>query len=226
MKAVILAGGQGKKLSPLTNDKPKALVEVGGRPIIEWQISWLSSHGIRKFVVCVNYMKEKFFGVIGSGFRFGVKVYYSVEDEPLGTGGALKNAEGLLRNEQGFIVVNGDIITNLNPTILSESRSVGVISLVPLRSSYGVVEVSDNGIVRGFVEKPQLDYWVNAGVYYFRPEIFDYLPERGDLEKTIFPELAGKNLLKAVKFKGVFWKAIDTQKDIEEVEKELMQLIH
>jgi len=226
MKAVILAGGQGKKLSPLTNDKPKALVEVGGRPIIEWQISWLSSHGIRKFVVCANYMKEKFFGVIGSGSRFGVKVYYSVEDEPLGTGGALKNAEGLLRNEHGFIVVNSNIITNLNPMMLSESRSVGVISLVPLRSSYGVVEVSDNGIVKGFVEKPQLDYWVNAGVYYFRLEIFDYLPERGDLEKTIFPGLAGKNLLKGVKFKGVFWKAIDTQKDIEEVEKELAQLIH
>jgi mannose-1-phosphate guanylyltransferase len=71
--------------------------------------------------------------------------------------------------------------------------------LVPLRSSYDVVEILDNGIVRGFVEEPQLDYWVNAGVYYFRSEIFDYHPERGDLEKTIFPELAGKNLLKGVK---------------------------
>jgi NDP-sugar pyrophosphorylase family protein len=77
--------------------------------------------------------------------------------------------------------------------------------------------------VRGFLEKPQLDYWINAGVYYFKPEIFQYLPEKGDLEKTTFPELAKKNMLKAVKFKDVFWRAIDTQKDLEEVEKELLQ---
>jgi mannose-1-phosphate guanylyltransferase len=223
MKAVILAGGHGKRLRPLTQDRPKALVEVGGRPIIEWQIRWLSSHGVKEFVVCAGYMKEKFFSVIGSGSKLGVKVYYSVEDEPLGTGGALKNAEGLLMNESGFLTVNGDIITSLNPTALVEQGSVGVVSLVPLKSPYGVVELLDNGLVKGFLEKPQLDYWVNAGVYYFKPEIFQYLPEKGDLEKTTFPELAKKNMLKAVKFKDVFWRAIDTQKDVEEVEKELLQ---
>jgi NDP-sugar pyrophosphorylase family protein len=118
------------------------------------------------------------------------------------------------------------ITYSLDPTILFSDSSVGVISLVPLKSSCGVVEVSDNGLVKGFVEKPQLDYWVNAGVYYFRPEVFDYLPEKGDLERTTFPELARKSLLKAVKFKDVFWKAIDTQKDIEEVEKELVRPSH
>jgi NDP-sugar pyrophosphorylase family protein len=105
-----------------------------------------------------------FFDAIGSGSRFGVKGYYSVEDEPLGTGGALKNAEGLLANEHGFLTVNSDIITDLNHTILSEGSSIGVISPVPLKSPCGVVEVSDNVLVKGFVEKPQLDYWVNAGV--------------------------------------------------------------
>jgi NDP-sugar pyrophosphorylase family protein len=168
-------------------------------------------------------MREKFFSVIGSGSKLGVKVYYSVEDEPLGTGGTLKNAEGLLMNESGFLTVNGDIITSLKPTALAEQGSVGVISLVPLKSPYGVVELSDNGLVKGFLEKPQLDYWINAGVYYFKPEIFHYLPEKGDLEKTTFPELAKKNTLKAVKFRDVFWRAIDTQKDVEEVEKELLQ---
>jgi len=82
------------------------------------------------------------------------------------------------------------ITYSLDPTILFSGSSVGVISLVPLKSSCGVVEVSDNGLVKGFVEKPQLDYWVNAGVYYFRPEVFNYLPEKGDLERTTFPELA------------------------------------
>jgi NDP-sugar pyrophosphorylase family protein len=82
MKAVILAGGHGKRLRPLTQDRPKALVEVGGRPIVEWQIRWLSSYGVKEFVVCAGYMKEKFFSVIGSGTKLGVKVYYSVEDEP------------------------------------------------------------------------------------------------------------------------------------------------
>jgi NDP-sugar pyrophosphorylase family protein len=152
MKAVILAGGHGNRLRPLTQDRPKALVEVGGKPIIEWQIRWLSSYGVKEFVVCAGYMKEKFFSVIGSGSKLGVKVYYSVEDEPLGTGGALKNTEGLLMNESGFLTVNGDIITSLNPTVLVEQGSVGVVSLVPLKSPYGVEELSDNGLVKGFLE--------------------------------------------------------------------------
>jgi NDP-sugar pyrophosphorylase family protein len=152
MKAVILAGGHGKRLRPLTQDRPKTLVEVGDRPIIEWQIRWLSSHGVKEFVVCAGYMKEKFFSVIGSGSKLGVKVYYSVEDEPLGTGGALKNAEGLLMNESGFLTVNGDIITSLNPTALVEQSSVGVVSLVTLKSPFGVVDLSDNCVVKGFLE--------------------------------------------------------------------------
>jgi NDP-sugar pyrophosphorylase family protein len=87
MKAVILAGGHGKRLRPLTQDRPKALVDVGGKPIVEWQIRWLSSYGVKEFVVCAGYMKEKFFSVIGSGSKLGVKVYYSVEDEPLANEG-------------------------------------------------------------------------------------------------------------------------------------------
>jgi NDP-sugar pyrophosphorylase family protein len=223
MKAAILAGGQGKRLRPLTNDRPKSLIEVGGRPIIEWQIRWLSRYGVKEFIVCAGYLRERFLDTIGSGARLGVRVYYSIEDEPLGTGGALRNAEGLLRYESGFICINGDILTDLDPTALVEMHggdAVGVIGLVPLKSPYGIVEESE-GVVRGFMEKPQLDHWINAGVYYLTSRIFDYLPQRGDLEKDTFPNLAGRGLLRAAKFRDAFWRSIDTYKDIEEVEKEL-----
>jgi NDP-sugar pyrophosphorylase family protein len=228
LKAVILAGGYGKRLRPLTDSRPKALVEISGKPIIEWQINWLIAYGIREFIICAGYMKEKFLETIGSGSKYGVKIYYSIEDEPLGTGGALKNTEGLLKNEEGFLALNGDIITNLNPIelIKNNNETTGTIALVPLKSPYGIVEITDTNFIKNFIEKPQLDYWINAGVYYFKPEIFNYLPEKGDIERTTFPELAKMSKLNAVKFRNVFWKSIDTQKDIEEVEKEILQIKH
>lgn len=229
MKAVILAGGYGKRLRPLTDNRPKALVEVGGRPIIEWQINWLMNHNIKEFIVCAGYMKEKFLEIIGSGSKFGAKIYYSIEDEPLGTGGALKNTAALLENEEGFLTINGDIITNLNPLDLIKNMTneiIGTIALVPLKSPYGIVETTNDGYIKNFIEKPQLDYWINAGVYYFKPSIFKYLPDKGDIERTTFPELAKINKLNAVKFKNVIWRSIDTQKDIEEIEKEILQVEH
>ncbi|MEM4343432.1 MAG: nucleotidyltransferase family protein, partial [Candidatus Caldarchaeum sp.] len=97
MKAVLLAGGYGKRLKPLTETTPKPLLEVSGKPILVWQIEWLKKLGVREFIVCAGYLREKIIEALGSGGRLGVKVGYSVEDEPLGTGGALKNAEHLLK---------------------------------------------------------------------------------------------------------------------------------
>src|ERR1044072_3553834 len=133
MKAVILAGGFGKRLRPLTDQKPKPMIEVLSVPIIEWQIKWLRKYGINEFVVCVGYMKEQIIDHIGSGSRLGVKVGYAVEEEPLGTGGALKNAEGLLSGQKEFFMVNGDILTNLDPNKLRDGGSVHALALVPLR---------------------------------------------------------------------------------------------
>ncbi|UNQ73117.1 nucleotidyltransferase family protein [Infirmifilum sp. NZ] len=224
LKAVILAGGLGKRLRPLTNDRPKPLVEVAGRPIVVWQVEWLRRQGVSTFIMCVGHLKEKFLEIVGNGSRLGVKVYYSVEEEPLGTGGALKNAEPLLKGEDVFVVVNGDVLTNLDVSRLVEKArgAVGSIALVPLPSPYGVVE-TDGEVARSFVEKPLLrEYWINAGVYAFTPRVFEYLPERGDIEREAFPRVAREGLLRAVKYDSVAWKSIDTHKDIEEAEKSVI----
>jgi mannose-1-phosphate guanylyltransferase len=222
LKAVILAGGFGKRLKPLTDSKPKPLIEVGGMPIIEWQINWLKKNDIKEVIVCTGYLKESVINHIGSGKKFGVRVGYSVEEKALGTGGALKNAETLLNNDH-FIMLNGDIITNLDPSYLVRSLEegiLGVIASVPLRSPYGILELSGD-YVKGFREKPQLpDFWINAGVYCLDRRIFDYLPERGDIEAHTFPKLAEQEKIKVVRFENAAWKSIDTHKDIEEAERE------
>lgn len=229
MMAVILAGGFGKRLRPYTEEIPKPLVRVADKPILEHQIEWLKQYGFNEFVLLVGYRKEKIIEHIGSGSRLSVKVTYVVEDEPLGTGGAIKNAEHILSKEDKFLVINGDILTNLNPLKLfekleNEPRLVGVIASIPLPSPYGVLEIKDGKVV-GFVEKPRLqDYWINAGVYALRPEALKYFPERGDLERTAFPAMARDGVLGAVKYTEIFWKSIDTYKDLEEATKIIIKM--
>ncbi len=230
MKALILAGGFGKRLRPYTNEVPKPLIKVSGRPILVHQIHWLTKFGVNEIVLAVSYLKEKIFDEIGSGRKYNVRVSYVIEEEPLGTAGAIKNAECILRNEEYFFVLNGDIITNLNLNDLKSHLSddiIGVLALVPLPSPYGVIKVDDKtGKILEFVEKPILrDYWINAGVYCFRSDIFDYLPEKGDIEKTAFPRLAQEGKLVGVKFGNVLWKAIDTHKDLEEAERLIAKYI-
>lgn len=222
MKAVILAGGYGKRLRPLTDEMPKPMIEVLNVPIIEWQIKWLAANSVKEFVICVGYMKENIINHIGSGSRLGVRVGYAVEEEPLGTGGALKNAEGLLSGQQEFFMVNGDILTNLDPQMLRDRGSSHSLALVPLRSPYGVVEVDKQGKVRGFVEKPRIkDKWINAGVYHFTSEIFSYLPDSGNIEVTALPAMAKEDKLRSMMYEEVFWRSIDSHKDIEEAAKEM-----
>ncbi len=230
MKAAILAGGYGKRLRPYTETVPKPLVEVAGKPILVWQMEWLKRYGITEFVLLVGYLKEKIIEYVGSGARFGVSVTYVVEDRPLGTAGALKNAEPVLKSEPVFLVLNGDILTNLDPRRLIEKLeeaddAVGVIASVPLRSPYGILEVRGDKVV-SFREKPLLrDYWINAGVYAFRPEVFKYLPDHGDIEVTAFPRLAEEGRLYTVRYENVYWRSIDTHKDVEEASKEVSSLM-
>ncbi len=228
MKALILAGGMGKRLRPLTEEIPKPLVSVHGKPIIVWQIELLKRHGINEIVFAIHYRKEKVVELLGSGSKYGIKAMYVAEDEPLGTGGAIKNAEPVLKNEEKFVVMNGDIITNLDVSKVCEAvkdEVVGAIALVPLPSPYGVVVYDPQTLkIKVFKEKPKLpDHKINAGVYCLSNKIFEYLPERGDIERLVFPQLAEKGLLKAVPFENVYWKSVDTMKDLEEVENYLKE---
>lgn len=227
MLAAILAGGFGKRLRPFTDDVPKPMINIAGRPLLEYQISWLKKYGFTEIVLLVGYKKEKIIEYFGSGSRLGVRITYVVEDEPLGTGGAVKNAEHILCKEKVFLLLNGDILTDLNPLHLVEriesSRYLGVIATIPLPSPYGILQLEDDA-VKGFIEKPLIrDYWINAGVYALKSDALRYFPEKGDLEKTAFPTMARDGLLGAVKYTNIFWKAVDTFKDLEEATKYLVE---
>jgi NDP-sugar pyrophosphorylase family protein len=223
MKTVILAGGFGKRLKPLTDTRPKPMIEVLNVPIIEWQVRWLRKFGIKDFVICVGYMKEQIIDHFGNGAKFDSRIDYSFEEKALGTGGALLNAKQLVSNQGSFFVLNGDILTELDPNRLDIANS-NVLAVVPLRSPFGMVELDVNSTVRGFIEKPEIpDRWINAGLYRFTQEIFRYLPQEGNIEVTALPALAKEGRLQAVRYKDIFWRSIDSHKDIEEASKEMKE---
>ncbi len=224
MITVILAGGLGKRLRPLTSDRPKPMIQINNTPIIELQVKWLKKFGITDIIILVGHLKEKIKHHLADGKKFGVNISYIEENEPLGTGGALKNAKDhIIKNgnsNSGFFVINGDILTNLDPFTISEEGSM-TLALVPLKSTFGIVETNGD-LVSKFVEKPFIeDKWVNAGVYYFSNEIFNYLPDNGNLETVTLPMLVEKQKLKAKKFSNNYWRSIDSHKDVDEASKEI-----
>ena len=227
MITVILAGGLGKRLRPLTSDRPKPMIQINDTPIIELQVKWLKKFGITDIIVLVGHLREKIKHHLADGKKFGVNISYIEENVPLGTGGALKNAKDhIIQNgnsDSGFFVINGDILTNLDPFTISDKGSM-TLALVPLKSTFGIVETNGD-LVSKFVEKPYIeDRWVNAGVYYFSNDIFDYLPDNGNLETVTLPMLVEKQKLKAKKFSNNYWRSIDSHKDVDEASKEIEQV--
>lgn len=223
MQALILAGGHGKRLKPYTDEKPKPMLEVAGRPIIGWQLDWLKRSGISNIVISAGYHKEKIIDYIGSGSKFGVRVGYSIEEIELGTGGGIKNCSHFFKED--FFVLYGDILTTID--LWKLKGNIHAISTVPFKSPFGIVTADpDSHAVVGFVEKPILDeIWINAGVYHFTNQIFDYLPDAGDFENMVLPELAKKGMLRAVKFENSYWRSIDSHKDLEEASKEVSEFL-
>ncbi|MCL4380946.1 nucleotidyltransferase family protein [Candidatus Marsarchaeota archaeon] len=212
------AGGYGTRLRPLTNKTPKPLLELAGKPIIEWQIEWLAKNGADSFVIGIGYLKHK----IRDYFKGAdLDIEFIAEDEPLGTGGAIKNAELLLAKEKEFIAVNGDIISSLSPRRLSlHENDIVSMALVPLKSPYGVIKTKGSRVAE-FREKPLLKgYWLNAGVYKISNKIFGMLPEKGSLEE-LFQKLAQKNRMGCTKFPDVYWRSVDSLKDMEEADEAL-----
>ncbi len=222
MKALILAGGYGKRLRPLTNTIPKPLLKLAGRAIIEWQINWLIENNISSIIIGVGYLKTTIIDYLKDYLKNkDFEINFAIEDEPLGTGGAIKNAKGLLKNEKEFIVINGDIISSLtlSKLILGKNDLVSM-ALVPLKSPYGVIKTK-NSRISEFKEKPILKgYWINAGIYKISNKIFDLLPEKGSVEE-LFQKLAQKNKMSCAKFPNVYWRSIDSIKDMEEADENL-----
>jgi NDP-sugar pyrophosphorylase family protein len=118
-------------------------------------------------------------------------------------------------------MINGDILTDLDPNVLKHTKN-SALALVPLKSPFGVVELDEDGLVTGFVEKPQInDKWINAGVYFFTNHVFDFLPEHGNIETTALPIMAKDRNLMGITFSTSFWRSIDSHKDMDEATKEI-----
>lgn len=227
MKAIILAGGKGERLSPFTKDCPKGMVKIEGKPILEYQIEWLKQYGVREVVFACGYFNQVIKDYFKDGDNFSIKVKYSVEEEPLGRGGAIKKAWDMILSSEPIVVMNGDIFTemDLNKTLMAHNemkekrRIVATICTFPYKSPYGIVRISDNGLVESFDEKRTLPFWVNGGIYIFEHLVKEHLPEKGDHETTTFPELATKGMLYAYRCID-YWKGIDTVKDLNEFSSE------
>lgn len=221
MYAIVLAGGKGERLRPFTEDRPKAMVEIMGIPILGYQLQWLQAQGVTDLVIASGYRHEVIESYFGNGERLGLRITHAVEQAPLGRGGALRAALGHVPAREDVVVAtNGDVITNIPLAPLLHAHRTGrvlaTVMLTPFVSPYGIVEIDEDDRVTHFREKPELPYWINAGVYALSPAIRDLLPERGDHETTTFPDLARDGRLGAYRSRG-YWRGVDTIKDVNEV---------
>jgi NDP-sugar pyrophosphorylase family protein len=224
-QAVILAGGQATRMRPYTDDRPKAMVEVAGAPILEHQLRWLARSDVRAVVLSVGYRADVIRAHVGDGSAFGLEVSYAVETEPLGRGGGLRLAARQLPfRDEGWFGMNGDVLSRFQMADLTATHhrlnATATIALAPYRSNWGLAEL-EGDLVRGFVQSPRLPYWINAGIYALSPEVISLLPEKGDHEDTTFPSLALAGKLGAFKIEG-YWRGIDTVKDVKEASAELL----
>ncbi|KAF6242740.1 nucleoside-diphosphate-sugar pyrophosphorylase [Nitrosopumilus sp. b1] len=222
MKAVILAGGRGKRLRPITDYVPKPLIPLNNVPIIEWQIKYLKKYGVKEFIICTGYRTEQIKNFLETKNNLKVKIRFSEEKTPLGTGGAIKKLRKWIKNES-FIVINGDVITNININNLKSKTNT--IASIQLKTKFGILDVKEDKIVN-FSEKKQVEgLWMNAGIYYFSDKIFKDLPSKGDVEKTTFPKYAKEGKLNIIKFRDVEWYSIDSFKDMEDCSIRIKKII-
>jgi NDP-sugar pyrophosphorylase family protein len=213
VKAFVLAGGLGTRLRPRFGDLPKSLAPIGGRPFLVRQLDWLSAHGVRDVVVLAGHGADALRAAVGDGGRWNLRVTWSVEEEPLGTGGALARAAPHVAGPA--LVVNGDTLADCDPWSLEARRwsrgAWGAIALfrVDDASSRGRVECSPDGRIARFVEKDPSHRgpaWVSGGVYAFAPWLWRHLPPGvSSLERDVLPALAREGRLEGLELPGGFW---------------------
>jgi mannose-1-phosphate guanylyltransferase len=204
MQALILAGGEGTRLRPLTTTVPKPVVPLVDRPFIQFMLDWLRAHGVDDVVMSCGHLASGVRNVLGDGSAFGIKLRYVEEPRPLGTGGAVKFAEQLL--DERFLMLNGDVLTDLDigGQIVQHERTGAraTLALTPVEdpSNYGLVRTADGGAVTEFVEKPAPDQIdtnnISAGVYVLERSALDLLePDQpASIERDVFPRLVGEGL--------------------------------
>jgi|TARA_B100001964_G_C14242214_1_gene605590 NDP-sugar pyrophosphorylase family protein len=209
-KALILVGGKGTRLRPITLKIPKCMMDVQEKTVTEYMFDLLKKYGVRDVILSTGYMKEKVREHYGDGSKFGVDITYVEENEALGTAGPLKLAKDLLKGS--FIVTNGDELKNINiPRMFRLHKRKNALVTIALTtvtdpSQYGVAKLSGSRILE-FVEKPKKEEspsnLINAGFYIIEPEVIDMIPDGFSmLEKDVFPKLAKQGKLRGFPFEG------------------------
>ncbi|HEY3810777.1 MAG TPA: NDP-sugar synthase [Acidimicrobiales bacterium] len=209
MRAVVLVGGEGSRLRPLTFTTPKQMLPVGGRPMIERVLEQLAEHGVDEAVLSLGYRPDAFIDAYPDGTCVGVKLVYAVEDSPLDTAGAIRFAAQFARIDDTFVVVNGDVLTGLDVSGLvafhRDRQAEATIALTPVEdpSAFGVVPTDAVGRVVAFIEKPPRDEaptnLINAGTYVLEASVLARIPggRRVSIERETFPSLVGDGRLYA-----------------------------
>jgi len=226
MKAVVLAGGFGTRLRPLSCTRPKHLFPIGNKPQLDWTIEKLAKSGTKEVILAVNYMADVYVRHYRKS-KQKPKITFSRDiltsgthtlfQRPLGTGGPIKNAEKLIGRKKPFLVLNGDILTNIDyaepmKRHRTNKQATATIALYRVEdpSRYGVAELAKDNRVLRFIEKPTREKapsnLINAGIYVLEPEIFDYIPSDRSvsIEREIFPKLAEEGKLYGYNFKGLW----------------------
>lgn len=224
--AVILAGGQGIRLKPLSDQMPKPMVPILGRPMIAWIVEWLRNNGVKRVVIGVAYKKEvvkKYFHDWSNDEFF---VQFSEHTVDGGTAEGFNLAVSRYVRDEDFFALNGDQITDLNLKELanyhlrSKKKPLATIVVVKPKLPFGRVILNKNKVIRAFLEKPESPFYCSAGIYIFNRGILDYIPRKGDIERTTFPKLASASAIKAYIYNGKFI-TVNTLKDLEEAERQL-----
>ena len=233
MKAIVLVGGFGTRLRPLTLTTPKQMLPVGNRPMIERVVEGLAKGGVTDAVLSLGYRPDAFIDRYPSGVCAGVQLHYAVEPEPLDTAGAIRFAAQHAKIDETFIVLNGDVLTDLDLRQLvalhRDRRAEATIALTPVDdpSRYGVVPTNADGLVLGFIEKPPRDQaptnWINAGSYILEPSVIERIPggRKVSIERETFPALVADHSLFALQ-SDVYWVDAGTPSTYLEVNLDLL----
>jgi len=213
MKALILAGGYATRLRPLSCTRPKLLFPIAGRPMLEWIIENLAKEGVDEIILAVNYMADLLRKHFKSRFN-GIRIRYSIDPTPLGTGGPIKQAQGLLGGKGTFLAMNGDILSEAPiKSMLKAHRETGAIVTIALHkvedpSRFGVAKMANRKRIEAFIEKPRKSdarsSWINAGIYIMEPRVFNYIDagRKVSVEREVFPILAKREKLYGFKYYG------------------------
>jgi NDP-sugar pyrophosphorylase family protein len=215
MEAIVLAGGKAERMGDATGGRPKSLVEVGGKPLLAWQIGRLRKIGVDRVVVSCAAGQEQDFKEGLAGLQ--VEIVCAGETERLGRGGAIRFAAGFRREGGDVLAMNGDELVDVDfAGLLERHRATGAAATVTVAqppSQFGQVDITDDDVVTGFHEVSRVPYWVNCGIYALSAETIARFPEKGDHETTIFPELAAEGTLRAFRHTGL-WLTVNTPKEL------------